>query len=48
LKEAKMYLYTETEANKSFYQNKGFKYIGTHENAWFGETEHLFGKHLVL
>lgn len=38
------YLFTETEENKEFYINRGFRYVGTHYKSWFGETEHIFEK----
>lgn len=39
-------LYTETAKNIAFYQARGYKHIGTHEQSWFGETEHVLAKNL--
>lgn len=41
-----LYLYTETDKNISFYERRGFTYVGKHEGAWFGETEHILEKRL--
>lgn len=42
-----LYLYTEKESNMEFYQRRGFTYVGTHDRSWYGEREHIFGKHIV-
>ena len=42
-----VYLYTETLKDEKFYLDKGYKYIGTYDNAWFGEVEHIFAKTLT-
>jgi len=41
------YLYTETQKNIGYYTARGFNLVGTHTNAWFGETENMMGKHLA-
>jgi ribosomal protein S18 acetylase RimI-like enzyme len=40
------YLFTETDKNIEFYKKRGFRFVGTHFNSWFGETEHVLGKTL--
>jgi GNAT superfamily N-acetyltransferase len=41
-----IHLFTETEANREFYSKRGFQYVGTQHNSWFGENEHIFEKSL--
>lgn len=41
-----IYLFTETEENKKFYEKKGYRYVGTHYGFWFGEDEHIFSKNI--
>jgi len=41
-----VYLFTETDKNIEFYEKRGFRFVGTHFNSWFGETEHILGKSL--
>lgn len=41
-----LYLYTENDKNIAYYQKRGFRYIGKHENSWFGEVEHVMEKSL--
>lgn len=41
-----LYLYTETDKNIDYYKKRGFIYVGKHEHSYFGETEHILGKHL--
>lgn len=40
------YLFTEADKNIEFYKKRGFRFVGTHPNSWFGETEHVLGKSL--
>lgn len=41
-----LYLFTETAKNIAFYQSRGYKQVGIHQNAWFGETEYILAKQL--
>jgi len=41
-----LYLLTQNRKNINFYIKRGYKYLGTHENGWFGETDHIMQKNL--